>query len=47
MGSKSRRITVAGVVALAALAFFSWLMLQITLQYWPIRSDAAFLQIKQ
>jgi hypothetical protein len=47
MGSNSRKITVAGVVALAALAFFSWLMLRITLEYWPIRSDAAFLQIKQ
>jgi len=30
-----------------ALAFFSALMLQITLQYIPIRTDAAFLQIKQ
>jgi hypothetical protein len=47
MVSKRRGITFAGVVALAALAFFSWLMLRITLEYWPIRSDAAFLQIKQ
>jgi len=31
----------------AALAFFGSLMLRITLQYWPIRADAAFLQIKQ
>jgi hypothetical protein len=30
-----------------ALAWFGWLMLRITLQYWPIRDDAAFLQIKQ
>jgi hypothetical protein len=39
--------TLAWVAALAALAFFSWLMLRITLEYWPIRNDAAFLQIKQ
>jgi hypothetical protein len=32
---------------LLVLAFFSALMLQITLQYIPIRTDAAFLQIKQ
>jgi hypothetical protein len=32
---------------LLVLAFFSALMLQITLQYIPIRLDAAFLQIKQ
>jgi len=38
---------ILGVAALAALAFFSWLMLLITLEYWPIRNDAAFLQIKQ
>jgi hypothetical protein len=38
---------VAGCICLAILAFFSWLMLRITLEYWPIRSDAAFLQIKQ
>lgn len=29
-----------------ALVWFAWLMLRITLQYWPIRDDAAFLQIK-
>jgi uncharacterized membrane protein len=39
--------TILGVAALATLAFFSWLMLRITLEYWPVRSDAAFLQIKQ
>ena len=31
----------------AALAWFSWLMLRITLEYIPVRDDAAFLQIKQ
>ena len=37
-----------GAVALyAALAWFGWLMWRITRQYWPIRDDAAFLQIKQ
>lgn len=30
----------------AALVWFSWLMLRITLEYWPIRDDAAFLRIK-
>ena len=30
-----------------ALAFFTVLMGRITLGYWPIRNDAAFLQIKQ
>ena len=39
--------SIPGVSALAALAFFGWLMLRITLEYLPIRSDAAFLQIKQ
>jgi uncharacterized membrane protein len=34
-------------ILLAALAFFTWLMVRITLEYWPIRDDAAFLQIKQ
>jgi hypothetical protein len=29
------------------LAYFSFLMMQITLEYWPLRNDAAFLQIKQ
>jgi len=39
--------TLAWFVAMGALAFFSWLMLGITLEYWPMRSDAAFLRIKQ
>ena len=30
-----------------SLFWFSYLMLKITLEYWPIRDDAAFLQIKQ
>jgi hypothetical protein len=34
-------------LVLLLLAFFSALMLEITLQYIPIRTDAAFLQIKQ
>ncbi len=29
------------------LAWFAWLMLRITLQYWPVRDDVAFLRIKQ
>lgn len=32
---------------LAAYLFFCWLMLEITLQYIPISTDAAFLRIKQ
>jgi hypothetical protein len=39
--------SIPGAAALVALAFFAWLMLRITLEYWPIGSDAAFLQIKQ
>lgn len=31
----------------ALLAWLSWLMLEITLDYWPVRDDAGFLQIKQ
>lgn len=47
MRLQARYRQVAGVICLVALAFFSWLMLRITLQYIPIRSDAAFLMIKQ
>jgi len=38
---------VARVGLWIALAFFTFLMARITLGYWPIRNDAAFLQIKQ
>lgn len=34
-------------LAYAALAFFTFLMARITLEYFPLRDDAAFLQIKQ
>jgi len=34
-------------LAYGALAWFSLLMLRITLNYWPMRDDAGFLQIKQ
>jgi Predicted membrane protein (DUF2306) len=47
MSGRSMKKTVAGIALLVALAFFSWLMLRITLGYWPIRSDAGFLRIKQ
>lgn len=44
--SSVRRLLVrAGL--LVALAWFTVLMAGITLQYWPIRPDAGFLQIKQ
>lgn len=47
MERSARKRSILGGISLTALAFFGWLMLQITLEYWPIRSDAAFLQIKQ
>lgn len=40
-----RKIT--GPLLWLVLAFFTVLMARITLEYWPVRSDAAFLQIKQ
>jgi Predicted membrane protein (DUF2306) len=39
--------TVARCGLWLALAFFTVMMARITWQYWPIRNDAAFLQIKQ
>lgn len=45
--SKRQFSTVAKVGLLLALAWFSWLMLLITLDYLPVRDDAGFLQIKQ
>ncbi len=36
----------AALVLWLALVWFAWLMLRITLQYWPIRDDAAFLRLK-
>lgn len=39
--------TVTGASLAGLLAFFSVLMLRITLGYWPVRNDAGFLQIKQ
>ncbi|QTN34072.1 DUF2306 domain-containing protein [Akkermansiaceae bacterium] len=47
MGRAETKRIILGGLSLAALAFFSWLMLRITLEYWPVRSDAAFLRIKQ
>lgn len=38
---------IAGVCLWLALAFFTVLMARITLDYWPVRRDAGFLQIKQ
>lgn len=35
------------IASYTALSWFTWLMLKITLEYWPVRDDAAFLQIKQ
>jgi hypothetical protein len=37
----------ASLLAMLALAYFSWLMLRITLQYVPVNDDVAFLRIKQ
>ena len=39
--------TMSRWLLLAALLYFSWLMLKITLQYIPIQTDVAFLRIKQ
>ena len=36
-----------GTALLLLLAWFSALMLRITLQYWPVHDDVAFLRIKQ
>lgn len=47
MLSKSKFATAARWGMLLALGWFSWLMLCITLEYIPVRDDAAFLQIKQ
>jgi hypothetical protein len=44
--SSVRRLLVR-VGLLTVLAYFTVLMLGITFQYWPIRPDAGFLQIKQ
>lgn len=38
---------IKNIILLAALAFFCWLMLKIVLLYIPIRTDVAFLQLKQ
>lgn len=38
---------IPGIILLAILAFFSWLMLKIVLLYTPMKLDIAFLQLKQ
>jgi hypothetical protein len=38
---------VGGLLLLVLLGFFTLLMGRITLDYWPVRRDAGFLQIKQ
>jgi len=43
---RRKRRMLFGGTSLVLLAFFSWLMLRITLAYIPIRDDAAFLMIK-
>jgi hypothetical protein len=47
MNSLPLRISLRRALLYATLAWFSWLMLRITLAYWPIQDDVAFLQIKQ
>jgi hypothetical protein len=44
-GSRAR--VAGGLVCWLVLGYFSVLMARITLGYWPLRSDAGFLQIKQ
>lgn len=36
-----------GFVLLLIYSYFLWLMLKITWQYWPIKTDVAFLSVKQ
>lgn len=47
MFSKSKIASPAQIGLCIVLAWFSWLMLRITLDYIPPRDDAGFLQIKQ
>lgn len=47
MFSKSKIAFITRLGLCIALAWFSWLMLDITLGYLPLRDDAGFLQIKQ
>ena len=48
---KPNKIKIANKIlkcfVVVAFLFFAWLMLQITLQYVPMRNDVAFLRIKQ
>ncbi len=45
--SKRHLSTLAKWASVLMLVWFTWLMLRITLEYFPVRDDAAFLQIKQ
>lgn len=44
---KNKLSSYAIILLLIIYTYFMWLMLKITLQYWPIQTDVAFLSIKQ
>jgi uncharacterized membrane protein len=44
---KSKLTKSAFILSMLVYSYFLWLMLKITLQYWPIQTDVAFLSIKQ
>lgn len=44
---KSKLTKYAFIALMLIYSYFLWLMLKITLQYWPVQTDVAFLYIKQ
>lgn len=44
---KNKLTRYAIILLLLVYSYFLWLMIKITLQYWPIQTDVAFLSIKQ
>lgn len=44
---KSKLSKYAFILLMLVYSYFLWLMIKITLQYWPIQTDVAFLSIKQ
>lgn len=45
--TKNKLNRYAIILLMVVYSYFLWLMLKITLQYWPINTDVAFLSIKQ
>ena len=44
---KNKLSSYAIILLMLLYTYFLWLMIKITLQYWPIQTDVAFLSIKQ